>query len=518
MMSGPERYNVSTVLDVNLEHGREHKTAIFCYEEHLTYGQLFKRVCAFARALRALGVRREERILMILDDTPAFPIVFLGAMRAGVVPVPVNPFYKSDDFAYFLEDSYARLVIADFSLSEKARAAIHMISERPLLVLTHDEASDALSLEALITTHEGEFPPANTHAEDMAFWAYSSGSTGRPKGVVHTHRSILYSCQTYARHVLRITANDITFSTSKLFHTYGLGNNLIFPYWAGATTVLHPGRPTPEAVFQVIRRYRPTLFFSVPTLYNSLLHHPHAKDADLSSLRLCISAAEPLPAHVYHRWWETFGLTILDGLGSTEMFHIFCSNREGEVRPGSSGKPVPGYEIKVVTPDGRSAAVGEIGHLYVRGGSAFSYYWHNVEKTRHTLHGEWVFTGDCYLVDEEGFLWYQGRSDDMLKVGGLWVSPIEIEEVLTAHPAVLEAAVVGVQREGFTRIQAFVVLKPGLDPSDELKEELQQWCKSRLQRHKYPHLVEFVSELPKTVTGKIQRFKLRASPPPSEPS
>ncbi|HXG42079.1 MAG TPA: benzoate-CoA ligase family protein [Dehalococcoidia bacterium] len=506
----PERYNVSTILDRNLEQGRGSKPAVLWQDASLTYQELFQQTCAFANALRDLGVQREQRLLLVLDDSPAFPIVFLGAIRAGAVPVPVNPLYRPDDFAFFLQDSYARAAIVDHPFLPKFQQAVHSFRQPPLLIIANGPAPEgALTLEQLLQAHQGECPPADTHRDDMAFWLYSSGSTGRPKGVVHLQRNIPYTCETYALQVLGIREDDVTFSTSKLFHAYGLGNNLTFPYWVGATTVLRSGPPTPDGVLETIQRFRPTLFFSVPTLYNAILNSPEAGKYDLSSVRLCVSAAEPLPPQVFHRWKDTFGLTILDGIGSTEMLHIFCSNRPEEVRPGSSGRPVPGYELRLLSPEGEPVSVGEAGDLYVKGGSAFAYYWHHTEKTRATFQGEWVRTGDRYRMDEEGFYWYEGRADDMIKVSGLWVSPIEIENTLMEHPAVLEAAVVGIQVEGFTRIKAFVVLKEGTTSSDALVEELQEWCKSRLQRYQYPHMVEFVQDLPKTVTGKVQRYKLR---------
>jgi benzoate-CoA ligase family protein len=343
----------------------------------------------------------------------------------------------------------------------------------------------------------------------MAFWLYSSGSTGKPKGVVHLHHDIPYTCETYARHVLQIRPEDTTFSASKLFHAYGLGNNLSFPYWVGASTVLLQGRPTPERVLATLQAFRPTLFFAVPTLYNALLNHPGARDHDLSFIRLCVSAAEPLPPEIWRRWKEAFGLVILDGVGSTEMLHIYCSNTLDSLKPGSSGKPVPGYELKLLSPEGNPVPVGEAGDLWVKGDSALAFYWHQHEKTKRALQGEWFYTGDRYRVDEEGFYWYEGRSDDMIKVKGLWVSPIEIENVLMEHPAVREAAVVGVQVEGLTRIKAFVILKEGFAPGEALTQELQAWCKSRLRPYQYPEFVAYVEDFPRTATGKVQRFKLR---------
>jgi benzoate-CoA ligase len=343
----------------------------------------------------------------------------------------------------------------------------------------------------------------------MAFWLYSSGSTGKPKAVVHLQHDIPYTCITYGQQVLGITESDVTFSTTGLFHAYGFGNNLTLPYWVGASTVLHAGRSTPATTLDTIEKRRPTLFFSAPTLYNAILNFEGSKGRDLSSIRHCVAAAEALPAEVWRRWKDAFGLTILDGVGSTEMLHIYCSNRLDDVRPGSSGKPVPGYELKILDEEGHRLPAGEAGDLYVKGDSALALYWAQHEKTKHSIHGEWFFTGDRYRMDEDGFYWHEGRSDDMIKVSGLWVSPIEIESVLMEHAAVAESAVVGIEIEGFMKIKAFVITKGDVTPDDGLVAALQEHCKTRLQRFQFPHLIEFVPELPKTVTGKIQRYKLR---------
>ncbi|TMC02745.1 MAG: benzoate-CoA ligase family protein, partial [Chloroflexi bacterium] len=354
-----------------------------------------------------------------------------------------------------------------------------------------------------------ELTPAATRRDDMAFWLYSSGSTGKPKAVVHLQHDIPYTCVTYAEQVLGIKESDTTFSTTGLFHAYGFGNNLTFPYWFGASTVLHAGRNTPQTVLDTIENRKPTLFFSAPTLYNAILNFEGSKQRDLSSIRHCVAAAESLPAEVWKRWKEAYGLTIIDGVGSTEMLHIYCSNRVDDVRPGSSGKPVPGYELKILDPDGKPVPVGEAGDLYVKGDSALALYWAQHEKSKRSILGDWFFSGDRYRVDEDGYYWYEGRSDDMIKVSGLWVSPIEIESVLLEHKAVAESAVVGISVDGFTRIKAFVIARQDAVTGDALVAELQEHCKSRLQRFQYPHMIEFVPELPKTVTGKIQRYKLR---------
>ena len=504
----PVRYNVSTLLDRNLEAGRGAKVALRTADRQVTYQQLFEDACAAGRALRALGLQREQRVLLVLDDTPAFPAAFLGATRAGIVPVPLNPLFKPDDYRHVLADSDARAVVVDLALLDKVREALAGHDEPVALVTVGGPAEGAHDFAGLLAEHAGELAPAPTHRDDPAFWLYSSGSTGRPKGVVHLQHDLPYTCQTYATQVLGIREGDVCLSTTKQFHAYGLGNSLSFPYWVGATAVLLQGRPAPDRVLDEVERHRPTLFFSVPTLFNAMLAAPGAERRDLSSVRLCVSAAEALPAELWRRWHETYGVAILDGIGSTEMLHIFCSNTAGDLRPGSSGKPVPGYDLKLLDEELDITPAGETGTLYVRGDSALASYWRQHEKTKRTVIGDWVNTGDRYRQDADGYWWYQGRVDDMLKVGGLWVSPVEIEAVLVEHPAVYECAVVQVQVEGLTRIKAVVVAK-GAEPAT-LTPELREWCKQRLQRYEYPHLVEYADELPKTTTGKIQRYKLRA--------
>jgi benzoate-CoA ligase family protein len=483
----PERFNASLLLDRNLEAGRESNAAILCGDETVTYSELFGRMCGVGAALRGLGIDRGERVLLAMDDSPWCPAAFLGAMRIGAVPVPVNPLLGPEDYPYFVEDSGARLAIVDRTCAEKVRA--------PKMLLVDD-------LE-----HSDEFAPVDTARDDVGFWLYSSGSTGRPKGVVHRHRDLLYTCETYARHVLGITDADVTFSTTKLFHAYGLGNNLSFPYWAGATTVLLGGRPTPDAIYSLVARHRPTLFFSVPTLYNAMVASD--EDGDLSSVRLCVSAAEPLPAEVWHRWRDAYGLVILDGIGSTEMLHIYCSNTMGHVTPGSSGRPVPGYDVKLVDDTGTLVEGVGTGDLYVRGDSMLRQYWNQPEKTADCIRDGWFFSRDRYRRDEEDRYWYEGRADDMFKVSGLWVSPADVEARLIEHPAVLEAAVVSAQVEGFVKAKAYVTAHESDQTGPELADELREFCAARLHRYQVPQLIEFVDSLPKTATGKIERYKLR---------
>jgi benzoate-CoA ligase family protein len=507
-MGSTRRRNISLLLDHQVDQGRADRVAVVCGDERVTYGELLHRACRAAAALHDAGVRREERILLLLDDTPAFPATFLGAIRIGAVPVPVNPLYKPSDFRYFLEDSYARVVVADAAFAEKAAEAIDGLDG--VRVYEPADLSDIGS-----GVDEAGLPAAATHEDDMAFWLYSSGSTGKPKGVVHRQADPAAVCETYGASVLALTDADVTYSTTKLYHAYGIGNGIFFPYWAGATTVLTPGRPNPEAIFSTVETHRPTAFFSVPTLYNALVNAEGAKGRDFSSVRICLSAAEPLPPEVFRRFEETWGLPILDGVGSTEMLHIYCSNTAEARKPGSSGRPVPGYELMIRGDDGSPVPVGEVGELLVKGDSALSGYWHHRDRTRRTLIGEYFATGDRYRLDEDGFYWYEGRADDMIKVGGLWVSPIEIENVLMEHPGVLEAGVVGVDVEGFMKIRAHVITRPDvtlINEGEALVTQLQEMCKERLQRYQYPHIVRFEKELPKTMTGKIQRYVLRGRP------
>ena len=484
--------NSGTLVDRQLEAGRGDKVAIRCAGDEVTYAQLHGRICAAGSALRELGVGREDRVLLVLDDTPTFPALFLGAMRSGAVPAPVSFLDTTENFRHYATDSYAKVVVAEDALLERLPPG----------------AIGRSQFEALIADAVGETTPADTHPDDMAFWLFSGGSTGFPKGVVHLHHDIPFTCDTFAREILAITEADITFSSTKLYHAYGLGNNLTFPYSVGATTVLRPGKPDPRGLLETAQEHQPSLFFSVPTLYGAMVNLPDAASHDLSSVRMCVSAAEPLAPEVLRRWQAAFGLDIIDGIGSTEMLHIYCSNLPGDVRPGTSGKPVPGYELKLLDENGSPVGDGEVGNLHVRGDSALAYYWHQHEKTKAAISGEWFFTGDRYRVNEAGDYVYEGRADDMIKIGGLWASPIEIENALVEHPRVLEAAAVGVDADYTTRVKAFVICR-GDAGDDALVEELQEWCKGRLRRYEFPHFIDFVDELPKTPTGKIQRYKLR---------
>jgi benzoate-CoA ligase family protein len=508
-VTAPERLNASLLLDDNLEAGRADKPALIGDRGSFTYGDVARLTARTASLLRELGVAREGRVLMVLDDSPVFHATFLGAMRIGAVPIPVNPMDRPDNYAYYLDDSYATILVVEAALLEKLEP---VVAERPQLrvLVANGDAGGHTSFDEAVAGRPDELaPPADTHPDDMAFWLYSSGSTGRPKGVVHTQRDIGATVDTYSRHVLRLTEDDVCYSTTKLFHAYGLGNGLSFPMAAGATAVQVYGPSRPDRILDTVTRHDPTMFFSVPALYAAMLKAPTGAQADFSSVRACISAAEALPAAIQERWQALTGVPILDGVGSTEMLHIYCSNTLDDLEPGTSGRPVPGYELRVVDEQSRDVPDGTAGDLLVRGESCAAYYWHQRSKTRQCMRGDWFYSGDRYVRTPEGYFVYQGRADDMIKAGGLWVSPADVEACLVRHPAVSEAAVIGVTIEDVSRIKAFVIgIEPPGDP-DALAGELRAWCKEHLRRYEYPHVVEFVSDFPRTATGKIQRFKLR---------
>jgi benzoate-CoA ligase family protein len=497
-------YNASCIVDRHVDAGRADKPAFVASDATLTYEELRKQVARAGGLLRELGVGREHRVLLVLDDTTAFPILFLGAMRIGAVPVPVSHLDKDDNFRHFVEDSYATVVATDAATLPRLQSAL---SATPLTYLVRGVQDDGVvELDAGLAAQDSELEAAPTHRDDMAFWLYSSGSTGKPKGVVHLHHDIEVTCENYAGQVLGLRDDDVTFSTTKLFHAYGLGNGLTFPLWFGATSVLMSGPTRPEPILATLREHRPTVFFSVPALFGALVRHEEA-DGAMDSVRFCVSAAEALPRQTLERWRERFGVDIVDGIGSTEMLHIFCSNRPGAIEPGTTGRPVPGYDLRIVDEDGRELDGPAVGGLEVRGDSCAAFYWHQHEKTKSSMRGEWFATGDRYERREDGAYVYVGRMDDMLKIGGLWVSPIDMEHVLLSHPRVDGVGVVGIKIEDATRVAAYVECTDGGD--EALAEELRTWCKERLRRYEYPHVVEFVDDLPRTLTGKVQRFALR---------
>lgn len=477
----------------------------------LTYGQLTDQAHRFANALRSQGFAPETRVMIAMLDTLEWPVVFLGCILAGVVPVAANTLLTTKDFEFMLRDSRSQALFVSKPLLPVFESLVGTIPTLKHVFVAGDNAAN--SVAALIGSGATTSQVHATSSDDPCFWLYSSGSTGTPKGTVHLHSHLIQTAKLYGRGVLGIRENDVVFSAAKLFFAYGLGNSLTFPMSVGATAVLLPSRPAPAEVFKTLKTHQPTIFYGVPTLYAALLADAgRPKRADLN-LRVCTSAGEALPAEIGKRWTEAYGCEILDGIGSTEMLHIFLSNRPGEVRYGTTGKAVPGYELRIVGDDGRECGPGEIGELQINGPSAALMYWNNRAKTKATFAGEWTCSGDKYTRDADGYYTYGGRSDDMLKVGGIYVSPFEVEACLMTHAAVLEAAVIGVaDTDELIKPKAFVVLKSGQAAS---AEDLQLHVKNALAPYKYPRWIQFVPELPKTATGKIQRFKLRAATPPA---
>lgn len=505
-----DRYNAAQDLIERNIAAHPHKTAYIDARGSYSYAELAERVDRCANALGDLGLTMEARVLVCLLDIIDFPVVFLGAIKAGIVPIAVNTLLTSGDFDFMLRDSRARALIVSESLLPSFEP---ILGDQPFLkhVVVSGERSHGHELfDELMADAGSDFTAAPTRPDDPCFWLYSSGSTGTPKGVVHVQTSMIRTAELYAQPILGIHGADLVFSAAKLFFAYGLGNALSFPLSVGATTVLLGDRPTPAAVCRILRENRPTIFYGVPTLYSALLASPQLPKREEFNLRRCTSAGEALPPEVGRRWFEHTGVDILDGLGSTEMLHIFLSNRAGDVRYGTTGKPVPGYDIRLLDEDGRPVAKGEIGELQVSGPTSAAYYWNNREKSRSTFLGPWTRSGDKYSENNDGYFTYAGRNDDMLKVSGIWVSPFEVESAVASHAAVLEAAVVGQADEnGLIKPKAYVVLRADVSQSPELAADLQHHVKSRLAPYKYPRWIEFVSELPKTATGKIQRFKLR---------
>jgi len=507
----PRAYNAAHDLVArNLAAGRGGKIAYIDDAGQYTYAELAMRVDRAANALRGLGLRMEDRVMLCHVDTIDWVAVFLGAIKAGIVPVAVNTLLTPSDYEFMLNDSRVKALVVSGALLPQFAPVLAKCPCLEHVLVSGGDSQGHARLQDLVSGAAPAFDAAPTSCDDACFWLYSSGSTGTPKGTVHVHASLVATAELYGRAVLGIREHDVVFSAAKLFFAYGLGNSLTFPLAVGATAVLMGERPSPPSVSERLRIRRPTIFFAVPTLYATMLAAPSLPRRDEVATRICVSAGEALPAELGRRWSERFGVEILDGIGSTEMLHIFLSNRPGEVRYGTSGKPVPGYAVRIVDEQGRDCGPNEVGDLLVAGPSAAAGYWNNREKTRATFLGAWTRTGDKYTSDADGYYTYAGRSDDMLKVGGIFVSPFEVEAALLTHPDVLEAAVVGAADESeLIKPKAFVVPKPGVQGAPALADALKQHVKERLAPYKYPRWVEFVPELPKTATGKIQRFKLR---------
>jgi benzoate-CoA ligase len=507
-MEFPERFNMAWYfLDRNVEEGRGDKTCLFWRDESYTYREVQAEANRFGNVLRGLGVDVEDRVLLVLPDRPEFAFAWFGAAKVGAVIAMVNPILPAEDFVHYFQYSRAKVAVVDESTLDRIDPLSDSFRHLRRIVVVGSPGRH-LSFEEATRSASDHLANADTHRDDPAIWLFTSGSTGKPKAAVHLQQDLPWNTERYAKQVMGIREDDLTVSVPKLFFGYATGTNLLFPFAVGAATALFSERSEPETLFDVIERHRPTILTSVPTMINAMLNHPGGTGRDLSSLRLCLSAGEALPPELYRRWKETFGVEILDGIGSAEMFHIYISNAPGDVVPGSLGRLVPGYEARIVAPDGGDAPAGEAGTLWIKGESAAILYWQAHEKSKEVLRGDWVVTGDHVRRDEKGCFWYEGRTDDMLKVSGIFVSPYEVENCLLQHEDVAECAVIGYKdRDGLTKPKAFVVLREGRTAQ---ARELQEFVKTRLAPFKYPRMIEFVASLPKNDRGKIDRRRLGA--------
>ena len=509
----PQYYNItSKLIDENVARGLGDKIAIYYGDKTYTYKKMQQLINKVGNALLVLGTHMEDRVMLVMNDSPEAIASFYGAIKIGAIPIPINYMYTADDYRLLLNNSRARTLI----LHEEYKDEVFGWKEKLLylrntIIVFKNQKNGHISFWDLIDHCSDELDVAYTTIDDQAFWNYTSGSTGVPKAAVHLQHDVFTCIDNYARSLLGLTSDDILYSASKFFFAYGLGNSVFYPFGLGASTVLVSERPTVETVLQTITKYRPTVFFGIPTLYASLLQIKDIEEKyDLSSLRVCTSAGEALPKEIFLKWKKRFGVEILDGIGSTELLHIFISNRPGDVKPSCSGKLVPGYSARIVDDEGKELADGEVGTLHVKGESIAAYYWRHHEKTKESMLGEWFNTGDKYYHDQDGYFYYCGRGDDMLKVGGIWVSPIEVEDALLAHPAVLQAAVVAYKDENdLIKPKAFIVPRTGFKSSKELGKDIQDFVKHSIAPYKFPRQIEFLKEMPMTATGKIQRHRLR---------
>jgi 4-hydroxybenzoate-CoA ligase len=520
-------YNaVTDFVDANVARGLAEKIAFIDPNNTLSYGELQARSVRFANALRGLGIRQEERVALLLNDTVEYPVAFWGTVRAGRIAIPLNTFLTVPQYAYILGDCRATALVAAAPLVQALWPVIERLPHLRTVILVGATAGelpasrghDVRLFEGILDAADATPFTAGTVSDEVAFWLYTSGSTGDPKGVRHVHSSLMATAKLFGQGVLGIGETDVVHSAAKLFFAYGLGNAMTFPLSVGATTALWPERPSPESVFEMMRKRRPTIFYGVPSLYTALLSHPDiGKGAGSDRLRICVSAGEALPAHIGERWRKVVGVDILDGIGSTELLQTFLSNRPGEIRYGSTGKPVPGYEARIVDEKGCELGANEIGELIIRGPSTAEGYWNQRAKSQRTFVGHWTYTGDKFRRDADGYYYYCGRTDDMFKVSGMWVSPFDVEAALTSHEAVLEAAVIGKQdADGLVKPKAFIVLKNGYVADDSLLERLKVHVKEHAGPWKYPRWIDVRADLPHTATGKIQRFKLRDEDSPAQ--
>jgi benzoate-CoA ligase len=520
----PKRFNMAEYfLYHNLEEGRENKVCLHFEDQTYTYGEAALMSNRVGNALRELGVGIEDRVLIVLPDCPEFVWTWFGAARIGAVITMVNPLLPADDYRYYLNYTRARAVVAHESFLEPILEALpHSDYLRSMIVVRNETATEArplnlptriksISFSEIVEAQEPACPAAETHRDDIAIWLFTSGSTGHPKGAVHLQHDLPYNTEVFARHAMGVNENDLTVSVPKLFFGYATGTNLLFPFAVGGATALFAERSSAEKMFEVIERYRPTILTTVPTMINAMLNVEGANQRDISTIRFCYSAGEALPVELYHRWNETFAVEICDGIGSAEMFHIYITNRPGDVKPGSLGRIVEGYQARIVDASDQEVSTGEMGTLKVKGDSAALCYWNAHEKSKATFAGDWCTSGDQFHIDAEGYYWYHGRTDDMLKVSGIFVAPAEIENCLLQHEAVLECAVIGHDDgDGLVKPKAFVVAREGHEPGEALGEAIKQFVKERIALYKYPRWVEFVTSLPKNDRGKIDRKLLKS--------